>query len=144
MTNNFQAIIKRKVKASQKNLFEAWLNIDAIKEFMIPMAGTTIENVNVDEREGGQFSLIMKVGDTEIPITGEYKKISKYDTLEFSWLSPHTSDASLININFKKLSDSETEITLRHSGLETEESMKNHEGGWIAILDELSKIDFNE
>lgn len=140
MTNDFQVTIQRKVNASQKELFEAWLNVDAIKEFMIPMPGTTIENVNIDKREGGLFSLTMKIGDTEIPITGEYKKIIKFESLEFSWLSPQTSDKSLININFKKLNDSETEITLLHKGLETEESMKNHEGGWIAILDNLSQM----
>jgi uncharacterized protein YndB with AHSA1/START domain len=139
MSEQFVAGITRTVRASQKALFEAWLNPAALKEFMLPHKGTTIENVVIDARTGGMFSLLMVIGETEIPIRGRYLAMQKYDFLEFTWRSPQTTKGSIVTLEFKKISETETEIVLSHRGLDSDELRRAHISGWTAVLECLSE-----
>jgi uncharacterized protein YndB with AHSA1/START domain len=138
MSDPFVAIT-RTVRASQRALFEAWLNPEALKEFMLPHEGTTIENVLIDARTGGMFSLVMVIGETKIPIHGRYLAMSRYDFLEFTWRSPQTTEGSIVTLEFKKISATETEIVLSHRGLHSEELRRGHISGWASVLECLSR-----
>ena len=138
MTEALELKITRNISAAPKSVFEAWLTEDAIKNFMCPMEGVVITKAEVAPKENGKFSIVMKAGEMEIPIHGVYKKIDKYKELSFSWLSPHASENSFVTLYFKELSESETELTLHHTGFADEESRNNHEGGWNRIVGVLS------
>jgi len=140
MTNELNLIVKRVIPASQQIVFNAWLDVDVIKEFMMPMPGVIISKAEVDPCEGGLFSIVMTVGDQDIPIHGEYKTINKYDELVFSWLSQATSEDSLVTIRFEKISENETEVSLYHKGFNNEEQRNDHEGGWTGILQALNDV----
>jgi uncharacterized protein YndB with AHSA1/START domain len=138
MNDPFVAI-SRTVRASPKALFEAWLNPEALKEFMLPHKGTAIENVVIDARTGGVFSFVMVIGETQIPIKGRYLAMSKYDFLEFTWRSPQTTKGSIVTLEFKKISATETEIVLSHRGLDSDELRRGHISGWTSVLECLSR-----
>ena len=95
--------------------------------------------VKNDAREGGNFSIIMAVGDDKIPHTGTYLTIKRPTELTFSWQSPFSTDASQVTLLLRAISADTTQIELTHIKFVDEESRSNHEGGWRNILEELEK-----
>jgi uncharacterized protein YndB with AHSA1/START domain len=106
--------------------------------FMCPAEGMTVPKVEVDTRVCGSFLIVMAAGDKEIPHRGEYKTIDRYDRLAFTWLSQHTIPGSLVTIDFREKGPHETEVTLHHVGLPSEESRNGHRDGWSGILRKLA------
>lgn len=137
MTRTFELTLTRTIPAPRREVFEAWLSPKALERFMCPAEGMTVPKVEVDPRVGGSFLIVMAVGGKEIPHRGEYKTIDRYKRLAFTWLSVHTVPGSLVTIDFREKGPNETEVTLHHVGLASEETRKSHEGGWGAILQKL-------
>lgn len=137
MTPTFELTLTRTIPAPRKEVFEAWLSPKALERFMCPAEGMTVPKVEVDARVGGSFLIVMAAGGKEIPHRGEYKTIDRYKRLAFTWLSMHTVPGSLVTIDFREKRPNETEVTLHHVGLASEETRKSHESGWGAILQKL-------
>jgi len=136
-TPTFELTVTRTIPAPRKEVFEAWLTPQALERFMCPAQGMTVPKVEIDARVGGAFLIVMAAGDQEIPHHGEYQAIDRYDRLVFTWLSRHTAPGSLVTIDFQEKGPNETEVTLHHAGLPSEEARRSHEGGWGAILHKL-------
>lgn len=136
----FELTVTKTIPAPAKSVFEAWLNPEALARFMKPGPNMSDARVDVDPREGGAFEIIMIAGEAELPHRGEYKTIKRYERLAFSWLSGHAPEGSLVTIDFRAVSDNETELTLHHVGLPTEESRDNHNGGWTRIVEVATKV----
>ena len=139
MTTDLEVNLTKTIPAPRKDVFNAWLDPKVLARFMTPGPGMTVPKAETDPKPGGKFLIIMKAGDTELPHSGIYKTVSPYETIAFTWVSPHSQVDSLVTLNFKALSDSETELTLKHVGFADETSRGNHEGGWGAILNTLQK-----
>jgi uncharacterized protein YndB with AHSA1/START domain len=103
------------------------------------MEGMTAE-AKADAREGGEYLVVMKAGDQELPHHGIYKTIDKYSKLVFTWNNPFNETESLVTLSFAETDSGETQLTLRHSGLPSEESRDNHQGGWTRIADTLGAV----
>ncbi len=140
MSNSFELTVTRVLPASRKDVFEAWLDPRALARFMKPMEGMPDCKAEVDPREGGSFLIVMMAGEKEIPHRGEYKTISKYDRLVFTWLSDNTLPDSTVTLDFKERGAQETELTLHHVGLSSEEQRVSHEIGWSRIIETLEGI----
>lgn len=98
-------------------------------------------DVETDAREGGNFTIIMHVGDEDIPHTGKYLEISRPDKLVFTWASRYSVvENSTVTLNFTKLDDNKTNISLSHVRFIDEEARSAHEGGWRDILDKLNEV----
>ena len=135
MNKDLKVELKRTIPASQKKCFDAWLNPETLKNFMIASQGGSCPTATADARVGGAFLIVMKVGEKEIPHSGEYKAIEPHHRLAFTWLSPHQKAAeSLVTLEFKKIDEQTTELTLLHVGFETEGARSGHEGGWTVIV----------
>ncbi len=135
----YELSITRVINAPRKTVFEAWLDPEKLAKFMIPGPGMSVPKAESDAKVGGEFLIVMKAGDMELPHRGEYKTIDKYETLAFSWLSKHAPEGSIVTLNFKELADEQTELTLKHTGLPSVESHNNHEEGWGRILQVLAE-----
>lgn len=136
MNKDLKVELKRTVRASQKKCFDAWLNPETLKSFMIASKGGSCPTATVDAKVGGSFLIVMKVGEKEIPHSGSYKTIDPHHRIAFTWLSPHqTAPESLVTLDFKLIDEQTTELTLRHIGFESEGARKGHEGGWTVIMD---------
>ena len=138
MSDKLELTISKIVPAAAKTVFEAWLDPAALAKFIKPMDGMPDCTVEVDPQEGGEFLIVMKAGDQDLPHRGEYKTIQRYDNLAFTWLSDYTIPDSLITLTFKELRPNETELTLHHVGFPNEDSRNNHNGGWGSIIEYLS------
>jgi len=128
------------VHAPIKRVFDAWLNPETLSQFILPMPGMSQPLVETDAREGGNFSIIMQVGEDKIPHTGKYLEINRPNKLIFTWESPFSPDGSTVTLKFTDIGENKTNINLTHTKFVDEESRANHEGGWGNILECLNDV----
>lgn len=130
---------ERTINAPQKAVFDAWLDPEMLKRFMVPGEGMTTPSASATPEVGGRFDLIMKAGDDEMPHGGVYQEISPHDRIVFTWESPFNAEGSTVTLTFKPVDDG-TLVTLNHVRFVSEESRDNHLGGWTSILATLDKV----
>lgn len=131
--------IQRTLNATPERVFDAWLDPEALANFMRPGTKSSCDAVN-DPRVGGKFVITM-MGDGEVyPHTGEYLVIDRPRKLEFTWHSKATGMASSkVTVELAPSSGGGTDLTLTHVGLSAGQS-EQHTGGWSAILDLLNGL----
>ena len=132
--------INKIIDAPIGKVFDAWLDPKTLSQFILPMPGMEEPEVENEAREGGNFTIIMKVGEDNILHAGKYLEIDPPKKIVFTWESPVSTDDSVVTLNFTKLDDSRTNIELTHIRFIDEERRSNHEGGWSNILNKLNDI----
>jgi uncharacterized protein YndB with AHSA1/START domain len=133
--------IEKVINAPIEKVFDAWLNPEMLSKFMMGMPDMPETDVELDAREGGNFTFIMHYRGEQLPHTGKYLEISRPDKLVFTWISHHSVvDNSTVTLNFTRIDDNRTNISLSHVKFIDEEMRSAHEGGWGCILDKLNEI----
>jgi len=133
--------IDKIINAPIEKVFDAWLNPKMLSKFMRGMPDMPETDVEIDARKGGHFRFIMHAGDKKIPHTGKYLEISRPDKLVFTWASEYSVvDNSTVTLNFTKIDDNKTNISLSHVKFIDEESRSGHAGGWGCVLDKLNEV----
>jgi len=132
--------VSKLIEAPIERVFDAWLNPETLSKFILPMPGMPRPQVETDAKAGGNFSIIMQVGENKIPHTGSYLEISRPHKLVFTWQSPFSSSGSTVTLIFTAESDSRTNVELSHVKFIDEQHRDNHEGGWTNILQCLNEI----
>ena len=75
--------VSRAINAPIEKVFDAWLDPKMLTQFILPMSGMPQQEVENKPQQGGSFTIVMHVGDNEIPHTGEYLEVSRTDKLVF-------------------------------------------------------------
>jgi uncharacterized protein YndB with AHSA1/START domain len=132
--------VEKTIGAPIEKVFDAWLNPKILAQFMMPMPGMPESDVKNDVREGGSFSIIMHAGNDELPHTGKYLEIKRPDKLIFTWVSHCSADNSIVTLNFKKIDNNKTNVSLSHVKFIDEKTRSDHEGGWTGILSKLNDV----
>ena len=138
--NDLTLNVKRTIHAPIEQVFDAWLNAQTLAKFMMPMPGMPQPKTEADGREGGDFTILMAVGEEEVPHRGKYLEIKRPHKLVFTWQSPYSPDDSTVTILFEAGDDETTEIDFTHVKFLNEEARDNHEKGWGVILDALATL----
>ena len=132
--------VNKTIQAPIEKVFDAWLDPKMLSLFMMPMQDMPEADVENDAREGGDFTIIMHVGDDQLPHTGKYLEINRPDKLIFTWLSHCSADNSIVTLNFTRIDNNKTNISLYHVKFIDEKTRSDHEGGWSNILDKLNDV----
>ena len=131
-------VVRRTIPASAEVLFDAFLDPEALAEWMRP--GTIRSTVaTVEPRVGGRYEIVMH-GDsgTITPHTGVYRLIDRPKRLVFTWNSPHTGpNETLVTIDFVTAAKG-TEVVVTHELL-PEEARPSHSRGWTSGLEHLDQ-----
>ena len=138
--NDLVLSVNKTINAPIEKVFDAWLDAKMLAKFILPMPGMPEPDVKNDPKQGGNFTIIMHVGENDISHTGEYLEVSRPNRLIFSWLSPFSRDDSTVTIDFTKVDDNLTSVKLTHVRFIDEESRTDHEGGWTNILEALHSL----
>jgi len=126
--------VTRTYAASPDKVFRAWTDPASIKAWFAKG-----EECSADVREGGLFFIAMRGMSKLNPHYGRYLRIDKPRTLEFTWVSEWTQGKeSVVTIEIAARGP-QTELTLTHDGLPTEEHAAMHNQGWSGFLDELTE-----
>ena len=129
-------VVRRNIAASAEDLFDAWLDPEALAIWMRPGAGIRNTEAKVEPRVGGRFEINMHAESGVIPHSGEYKVIDRPRRLVFTWFSPHTGDRdSLVTVDFLPRGKL-TEVVVTHEQL-PEAKREAHNGGWTKALEKL-------
>jgi uncharacterized protein YndB with AHSA1/START domain len=124
-------VVRRTIAASAFDLFDAWLDPEALAEWMRP--GTIQRSeARVDPRVGGSYEVIMHGEKGPIPHHGVYKLIDRPRRLVFTWTSPFAGADSLVTVDFRKLHGS-TEVIVTHERL-PESEIASHTRGWTSAI----------
>ena len=129
-------VVRRTIAAPADDLFDAWLDPEALAEWMRP--GTIQRSeARVDPRVGGSYEVIMHGEKGTIPHRGVYKLIDRPRRLIFTWVSPFAGENSLVTVDFRPI-DRRTEVIVTHEQL-PESEIASHTRGWTSGLEHLDE-----
>ena len=136
-TENLTVRVTRRLGAEPKDVFDAWLDPDGMREWMCP-GETRFFSAELEPRVGGRFRIVMGSEPDGVEHTGEYRELRRGERLVFTWNSKNTfGRETLVTIDLRPVGR-ETELTLTHEGLTSEEWRRRHEGGWTSIVEKLA------
>jgi uncharacterized protein YndB with AHSA1/START domain len=125
-------VVRRTIDAGAEELFDAWLDPQALSEWMLP-EGVSAIAPTVDARVGGKYKLIMTTGSGEVPHDGVYLTIDRPHTLAFTWNSPYTHGIETkVTVEFRAAAAG-TEVVLTHELLPSKE-VEGHRRGWTEAI----------
>jgi len=131
-------VIKRRVAATPREVFELWTEPELMAPWMSPYPGPVDCEAEADVRVGGAYSLKMGSGESQCEIEGTYVDVDPPNRLVFTWSGPPTRNAkTLVTL---ELSDAPggTDLVLTHERLPTPDVRQGHEIGWGNFLDHLA------
>jgi uncharacterized protein YndB with AHSA1/START domain len=125
-------VVRRTISASAEELFDAWLDPQAMAIWMRPNSiQTTV--ATVDPRVGGRYEIVMRSATETYPHTGVYRVINRPRQLAFTWISRGTEQReSLVTVDFVARGAA-TEVVVTHEQL-TEGAVPSHTDGWTSAL----------
>lgn len=136
--NETSVRITRRIHATPDELFDAWTDPESIRVWMCP-GDVSEARARLDPRVGGKYQIDMVGPNATFEHTGEYLVVDRPRKLSFTWKSiPTNNQRTVVTIDLKPLSATETELTLTHQDFPSAESAKNHGMGWGMILDKLA------
>jgi uncharacterized protein YndB with AHSA1/START domain len=125
-------VVRRTIAASAEDLFDAWLDPEALAAWMRP--GTIKSTVaKIEARVGGSYEIAMQGQSGLIVHKGRYQKIDRPKRLVFTWASPGTElRDTLVTVDFVAAC-SRTEVIVTHEQL-PESARPSHANGWTSGL----------
>jgi uncharacterized protein YndB with AHSA1/START domain len=130
-------VVRRTIAASAEDLFDAWLDPEALAQWMRP--GTIISTVaRIEPRVGGGYEIVMQGQSGPIIHKGVYRTIDRPKRLVFTWSSSFTEyTESVVTVDFVRVERS-TEVIVTHELL-PESAMPSHRNGWTNGLQNLDE-----
>ena len=138
MPDDFFLTVERDIPAPIEAVFDAWFDPTLMEQWMTPASDVAVE-ASANPVVGGSFRIVMKGRGREIEHVGEYVVIDRPNRLVFTWKSEPAGD-TIITVEFSRLTDRSTRVTLTHSRFATGETREQHRGGWTALLESLARV----
>jgi uncharacterized protein YndB with AHSA1/START domain/predicted enzyme related to lactoylglutathione lyase len=134
-------VLRRTYRASRERVFAAWTDPKAVARFFGP-GDVTVEDVRIDPRVGGTYSVTFRQPDGETMVAGGvYRELRKPERIVCTWSweedDPALKRETLLTLEFLDRSG-ETELVLTHENFRDSDQRDRHEGGWSAILEQLT------
>jgi uncharacterized protein YndB with AHSA1/START domain len=130
-------VVRRTIAATAEELFDAWLDPEAMAIWMRPGSiQTTV--AKVDPTVGGRYEIMMRSATETYPHTGVYRVINRPRQLAFTWISRGTEEReSLVTVEFVAR-DAGTEVIVMHEQLPAG-AAPSHTDGWTSALARLDE-----
>lgn len=115
-------------------VFAAWTDVDRIRRWFAPGDKHVPEAV-ADVRPGGRYRIVMEGPDGERHvITGEYQAVVLDERLAFTWQWEGSEAVTQVEIAFRAIDASSTELNLVHTRFMAVEARDMHGKGWAGCL----------
>lgn len=131
--------LRRLLRASAEEVFDAWLDADGMSAWMCPGLVTNCE-VTLEPHVGGHFHIVMKAPGIELRNTGEFLVLERPAKLQFTWISSRWGhEETLVTIDLHQR-ESQCELVLTHERFPKERSLEELEKGWNQIVQKLGNF----
>ncbi|MGB8264795.1 MAG: SRPBCC domain-containing protein [Candidatus Velthaea sp.] len=133
--------LRRRFDAPPARVYDAFANINALAELILPENGALVETA-ADVRAGGAYKVVLRMPDGDLwTLHGVYRDVAPPSRLAFTWGwiedDPKDEQETLLTLEFEQ-DGGGTELILRHELFVREQSRASHEGGWAQCLDKLA------
>ena len=134
--------LSRRFKAPREAVFRAFTDPAALARWFGP-EGMNVDKVKIDLRPGGAYSMAFNQADGgSHGLSGVYREISPPERLVMTWVWDDGEMAgieTLVTIEFAE-AGAETELTLTHERLPSQESLDLHRQGWTSSFTCLDRV----
>ncbi len=128
--------IRRVLRASCEEVFDAWLDAAGMREWMCPGPVTSCDAV-LEPREGGHFRIVMNAPGAQFVNTGEFRVLDRPARLQFTWISSRWgNEETLVTVELHRRG-AHCELVLTHERYPAERPADELMKGWTQILDKL-------
>ena len=117
-------------------VYDAWLDENALREFMCPHPGHVSE-VSVDPRLGGSLRVVMSLPDFDREITGNFLALDRPQRVCFTWNTDVDDHESTVTVLLAPQGDGETHMTIIHTR-QLASLVPSYISGWTRIADALA------
>jgi uncharacterized protein YndB with AHSA1/START domain len=134
--------IERTFDAPVEEVFDAWTNEEVLRRWFHDDPEWETPTAEVDLRVGGRLRLAMRDPNAgeDYGASGEYTVVEPPHRLAFTWQwDGQDSERQLIELEFTE-SDGTTTVRMTSRGIETEERVDSHRGGWGRCFDNLDRV----
>ncbi len=134
--------LNRRLKAPREAVFRAFTDPAALAKWFGP-EGISVGNVKVDLRPGGAYSMAFNEADGEVHgLSGVYREISPPERLVMTWVWDHGDLAGIETLVTIELAEAgaETDLTLIHEKLPSQEFLDLHRQGWTSSFICLDRV----
>jgi uncharacterized protein YndB with AHSA1/START domain len=134
---------QRTYAAPRERVFQAWTDPEALKQWFGPHDDYKIPTVEVDVRVGGKYRFVLVSPDgNNNTVVGTYKEIQPNEKLVFTFTWEEGGmdiGETLVTVEFRDKGN-QTEVSLTHELLPTEEARQAHSEGWTGTLTRLESF----
>ncbi|MEN8166150.1 MAG: SRPBCC domain-containing protein [Pseudomonadota bacterium] len=141
MTNNDVLEMKRVFNAPCEQVFRAWTDAEALRNWFAPTDDFSTTVLELDVRVGGRYTIEMLEPNGEThTVSGEYVLIEPPHRLAFTWhwISKQGSQM-LVTIELSE-TDGKTTLSLLHEQIPDVATRDAHEEGWMGCLNRLDTL----
>lgn len=136
----YELTLNKRCKAPVARVFAAWSSPEQVQRWFAP-GDLTVPEAEVDFRVGGAYRIVMQRPDGQQHIVGGvYRDIVPDERLVFTWSWEGSGVTSEVEIRLQP-ADGQTDLTLLHRQIPTEESRESHKQGWEGCLAKLVQLD---
>jgi uncharacterized protein YndB with AHSA1/START domain len=132
----------RTLQAARADVFEAWTDPSRLRTWWGP-PGIAVPSVEGECRVGGRFRIVMEGPDGERrTLVWRFVEIVAPERLVYGWQwadGPEAGPESLVTVEFREAGPERTTLELTHTGIDDPAIERNHEVGWAACLDGLTR-----
>ena len=134
-----QVVIRRRINATRRELFDAWTDPEGMREWMCP-GDTVSADVEIDPRVGGALLIIMHCPTEVVEHRGEFTIVDPPSKLAFTWIAKSTDlQPTLVTVEFFEITPTESELVLTHRPIRKKEVTDQYRSGWSQIVSRLEQ-----
>lgn len=134
--------LERLIDARAQQVFDAFIDADAMKEWYLDHPGWIVEVLACDARVGGTTSVAFGPGDERYREDMTYREFDRPHRLVYAatfWMPDGSSFDTVVTITFD-VQDGKTLLTLVQTGFPNAEQRDAHRGGWPGFIDRLERV----
>ncbi|HZC71611.1 MAG TPA: SRPBCC domain-containing protein [Jatrophihabitans sp.] len=132
------AIVERLLPATPDEVYEQWLDPDALLDWMCPRPARCL-SVQAEPRIGGRIRIDIEEHGRPFYVHGTYTDLDRPSRIGFTWSCSTWPDPSLVShvlVTLLPRGADQTLMTISHSAL-TADLADQHRHGWQLIAEQL-------
>ena len=131
--------VERHIDAPPERVFDAWLDADAVGQWLFATPDGVMEKVETDPRVGGKFLIVERRGDALAEHFGEYLEIDRPRRLVFSFAAMREAGHTKVEVTIAPDGNGSLVTLVHQMNPEWADYEAQTRQGWTTILEGLAR-----